>query len=1554
MVGVEKVAELGERWFVFLVFKHFATAEYPICIGWTRWRLANKKAKKRNALALWGHWRLKEGRFDWHFVGFLAGRRMSWKLAMTPATGERRTAFVGDRLTFALRAEGGKASKCVARLRTTIGSGEVWNDEVVRAFEDSAPIGRAAWQDLPMEQTATGFRLSLVLAEPGFYRAKAYLTDEKGFQHWPAGEDFGVSVHPSDYRTANLVYCAWPRLFGKSKESTRLVDEKEEERLRELDRRGYAVIPPSGTLRDLKRALGHMVERLGCRIVHLLPVNPTPTTFARLGRYGSPYASLDWEAMDPALVEFDCRTTGEEQFCELTAEAHRLGARVFLDLGINHTGWGSRLHEARPQWFRRQADGCFASPGAWGTVWKDLVELEHSDPELGKELARIFLLWCRRGVDGFRCDAGYMVPWSLWQYVTARVRREFPSTIFLLEGLGGAWEVTERLLSEGGMQWAYSELFQNYSGEQISRYLDYSLRQSSRLGLYLHYSETHDNPRLAARGKDWSLLRNRLCGLASVGGGFGFTCGVEWLASEKIIVHQRTGLNWGSQENIVEELSRLNRLLAGHPCFFDGAVVERLSDPGSTVLALKRVSREGKDCVLVLVNTNVRQEAALSLSASDWESVGKPRLDLLGQDFPRVEERPDGSVNIELGAGAAYCLGSSPEPAGLPGTIYRRRQAIKAWTVEAIQAVRPEGLLGDFDMDGLAELASRQPLEFLAAVRSLRPGSGVSLWNSAVERGEFPKTFPAVVLWEPGERRVVQTPTNHWLVFRDRGPFEVRLRRPSKDPLRCVASTELSEGVHLACVDSDRQRPGRASVEFQSWSKPSEIARGEVLFLSADSAGCETRKLFSVEAENPLESPMVLLTNGRGGMARLAVDFGQVKSKYDCLLGANLHAEVPTDRHILAKRARFWVNADGMLSPLGKGNLASFSPGPPARWRYMVCAGKGRWVRLEVMAEMMERSNTTVIRCRRMKGRRLSFREVERVYGRGNAVRAKALTTALIDSIPVSITIRVDVEDRNFHGETRRNEDSERYFVRHIRALEAEAGFVFCPAESRHLKVCCDRGIFHPEPEWCVGLPHPVEASRGQAGQGDAYSPGWFEVPIAAGEAAHLIVSAEPKAIPLAEASPCFERRRRRTKNLLRRAEIRPNDWFGRQLVSAADAFVARRGKGATVIAGYPWFLDWGRDALICARGLLACGYEKEVVQMLQVFGRFEEDGTLPNSLHGEDASNRDTSDAPLWYGVVCADLVALRGLSFLETTVGDSLQNSTTAKKPKPRTIGETLRRIALGYLAGTPNGIRVDADSGLVWSPSHFTWMDTNHPPGTPREGYPIEIQALWILLLRLLHKIGAPFESESWETLAARALDSLEKFYWLEEAGYYADLIVAKPGIGAAESVLDAALRSNFLLAISAGLSRGERAQRAVQASLRHLAVPGAVRSLAPLPTNLPLPVRNAAGQLLNDPVRPYWGRYEGDEDTRRKPAYHNGTAWTWTLGILCEALLRAWEFSPQSQAAARAYLRASRGLMQTGCLGQIPEILDGDAPHTQRGCDAQAWGVTETIRVWKMLE
>jgi predicted glycogen debranching enzyme len=449
-----------------------------------------------------------------------------------------------------------------------------------------------------------------------------------------------------------------------------------------------------------------------------------------------------------------------------------------------------------------------------------------------------------------------------------------------------------------------------------------------------------------------------------------------------------------------------------------------------------------------------------------------------------------------------------------------------------------------------------------------------------------------------------------------------------------------------------------------------------------------------------------------------------------------------------------------------------------------------------------------------------------------------------------------------------------------------------------------------------------------------------------------LAVTAESIDPTAEEISSFITRRRAANDEILRKASVAPGDDFARQLALGLRAFVVQRAQGKTVIAGYPWFLDWGRDSLIAARGLLAAGMVDEVKQLLEVFGRFEDRGTLPNIIHGEDASNRDTTDAPLWYGVVCEELAAVESrITNRESRPAISVYSDIVDSRS--RTIAGVLRGIATGYRDGTPNGIRMDPASALIWSPSHFTWMDTNYPAGTPREGYPVEIQALWIRLLRQLARIGAASEGETWAALAERAEASFVKYFWLEEPGHLADQLIARPGESAEHATPDNALRSNCLIAVTLGLLTGERAQRCVDAALHHLVVPGALRSLAPLPVTPHLPIHAAHGQLLNNPAEPYWGRYEGDEDTRRKPAYHNGTAWTWTFPIFCEALAAAWKFDPTSVSAAKHYLVTMERLLNEGCLGQLPEITDGDAPHTQRGCDAQAWGASEALRVWKLL-
>lgn len=1431
---------------------------------------------------------------------------------MTPAPGERLVRFVGDQLSFSLAAGASLPEGWQARLRTNLGRGETLRREIIQAHSGQLQLANASWRDVPMTPQPDGWSTSFSLTEVGFFRAKAYAIDSRGRQHWPDGPDFGVSVHPDAYRTANTIYCAFPRMFGPTRTKVSTVNEQLGHILTALDKDGYTVIPPSGKLRDVIEHLPHIVDTLGCRILHLLPVNPTPTTYARFGRFGSPYAIQDLLAIDPALVVFDKRSTGIDQFRELTYATHCRGARVFLDVVINHTGWGSTPHENHPEWFVRKPDGEFVSPGAWGTVWEDLVELDHGNPASWEHIADMFIEWCRRGVDGFRCDAGYKIPVPAWRYITARVQQEFPDTIFLLEGLGGSWEATENLLTEGAMQWAYSELFQNFSRHEIASYLDYALKQSRQVGLYVHYSETHDNDRLAKLGREWSLLRNRLSALTSVSGGFAFTCGVEWLAPEKLNVHSSRGLAWGNPQNIVAELARLNRLLADHPCFFDNATLTRLSKNDDPVYVLSRTSSEGPDQVLVLVNTDPKAAHAFLLDPKIDEALGSPRIDLLGNPRPSVKENADGLLEFRMKAGECLCLSASAEPRGLSGNLYRQTRAQSAWAITMVSRRIHVRDISPFDWRRMARLVEAGPREFLTAASNLDPALVKDDVIGALEKAGAQKHFPPVVTWDLiSSRRVTVVPQDHWLLIEDRVAFRAVLKTAHGVPQHLfsirVGDRHIASFIPGQAVGDAELRLERHAPEHPQVSAP-------IRFIALPVPNAQA----SIRDPNSI----VLLTNSRGGMARICIDLGRVGSKYDCLLGANLHSSVPVDRHVFAKRLRVWVNADGFITPLDAKNLIEFTPGPPAQWRFVASAGNDRAVEILLTADMLEGWNTTVLRLQRP--------ETPVPMGR-----------ELTADCRVSLTVRVDIEDRSFHSETQHNGGADFHFNSHTRTLAQRPGFEFQPAPERHLRVFCDDGVYHPQPEWSNGIEHPIEASRGQTAQGDAFSPGWFELPLPKGKAVTLVATADPAEPTVREIAGFDMKRREAIAAAVEAAAPEPDDAFGAQLARAIRAFVVQRGQGKTVIAGYPWFLDWGRDSLIAARGLLAAGMTDEVQQLVEVFGRFEERGTLPNIIHGEDASNRDTSDAPLWYGVVCEEL-AERNASAYSAIVDQ-----------RGRTIRHILEAIATGYRDGTPNGVRMDPESALIWSPSHFTWMDTNYPAATPREGYPVEIQVLWIRLLRQLARIAPSGDAPKWAALAGRAEASFLELFWLEDRGYLADVLLAGAGEPARQAVPDTALRSNGLFAVSLELLQGGRAQRCVEAALRCLAVPGALRSLAPLPVSPPLPVRSASGELLNNPVEPYCGTYEGDEDTRRKPAYHNGTAWTWTFPVLCEALARAWNFNPAAVSAARHYLAGMEQLLEHGCCGHIPEIVDGDAPHLQRGCDAQAWGATEALRVWKLL-
>ena len=369
--------------------------------------------------------------------------------------------------------------------------------------------------------------------------------------------------------------------------------------------------------------------------------------------------------------------------------------------------------------------------------------------------------------------------------------------------------------------------------------------------------------------------------------------------------------------------------------------------------------------------------------------------------------------------------------------------------------------------------------------------------------------------------------------------------------------------------------------------------------------------------------------------------------------------------------------------------------------------------------------------------------------------------------------------------------------------------------------------------------------------------------------------------------------------------------------------FIVRRDDVKTVIAGYPWFLDWGRDTFIFLRGAIAAGFEKEAKDIVIAFARVEENGTLPNIIYGDTAGNRDTTDAPLWFIVAVRDLCAKFGRKkFLATECGGG------------RTLADVVESIAANYVKGTPNGIHVDHDSGLVWSPPHFTWMDTNYPACTPRVGYPVEIQALWIAALRFL--------GGTWKALAERAEESLATYF--ANGNGLADCLDAPNGEPAAQAARDDAIRPNQLFVVSllggeggkvkgegcAGERRSGLGQQIVRACER-LLVPGGVRSLAD-------------GHPL------YRGVYAGDEDTARKPAYHNGTVWAWPFPLYAEAAVATGTLTREQ---ALSLLASSVENLNAGCVCQLSEIADGDAPHAQKGCRAQAWSTSELLRVWLAL-
>ncbi len=1422
------------------------------------------------------------------------------RMQQTPPPGTVRRFSAGDVLTVELSLPEARTGS--AWLRTNLGRAAVRRRELIESTTaHRAPLAHD-WHDIPLTAVSpTLYRVHMPLAEVGVFAAKTFFVPQDGSdQFWPPGNDLILKVGPAHTVGANSVYTAFPRQFGAN--CTLEQTPTPPESLAALDAAGYSAIPPSGTFRDLISRLDTIHDQLRFRILQLLPIHPVPTTYARMGRYGSPFASRDFLAVDPALAEFDRATTPLDQFRELLDAVHARGARLFLDLPANHTGWASVLHNHHPAWFRKRDNGEFRSPGAWGTIWEDLVELDYDREGLREFMAGVFEYWCREGVDGFRCDAGYMIPADVWTYIVARVRTAFPETVFLLEGLGGKISVTRHLLQHSNLDWAYSEIFQTGDRAAFEHYLPQARTLSTEVGPLIHYAETHDNLRLAARSQSHARSRTQIAALLSDQAAFGITNGLEWFATERVNVHGASALRWNGTPNLCDEIRRLNTLLEIHPAFGANTEMRLIQQrEGNSLAVLRQATSDKGRSLLVLANLDPDQPQPVFWPMTEFRP-SEQTPDLLSGKPPSFASI-DGLARIELAAGEVLCLTQALQDLTLleaalrsptkpvPETV--RQQQLQAMALRIRQVLQPDQPLAS--AAEVCDLAARLATDPAALIAELAG----------------PENYPPLTVWRwpQDRRRVAPVPPGNLLLIESPHPLRARIDHADGTAIEQCVSVSLVTGGHIALftplvapVDQACHYTLRTQVY-----EPQGVQRSTVglLALPTDTNLAVPLTFDGVAVRS--RQLLALLANGRGAMSHVPARWAELRSRYDALLAANPDPRVPTDRQILFSRCRVWLRYRGYSQYVDSASLEKFAVAPgrgEARWEFRVPVGLGRWVLLGLRLQLLPGQN-----------------RAELTFTRHSPCPDAA--GALADNETVEIILRPDIESRSFHDTTKAFTGPEKDWPAALRPLAK--GLIFAPHDRPGLQLQSDAASYVHQPEWHYMVERPLERERGLEPASDLFSPGYFSGTLAGGASLCLQAAMLEAGAAAAELPPP-------DTNLQPIPESLP---LNQVLPPALQDFVVARDALQTVIAGYPWFLDWGRDTFIVLRGMIAAGMTAPSLQILREFGRFERAGTLPNMIRGNDDSNRDTSDAPLWYCVAAADLAERLGMDrVLEADCGG-------------RTLREVLESLLQGYLHGTSNGIRVDEASGLVFSPAHYTWMDTNHPTGTPREGYPVEIQALWIASLNLMRRIDP---AGRWADLAQQARSSLDRLFWREEEGFLSDCLHASAGQPAAAAIADDHLRCNQLLAITLGAFDDRiRARRILQAC-ETLLVPGAIRTLADQPVAVPLPVHHH-GRSLNDPLHPYWGRYEGDEDTRRKPAYHSGTAWVWPFPSYAEALVQV--HGPSARPAARALLASCSELFNDGAVGHLPEIIDGDAPHTQRGCYAQAWSVSEILRVAALL-
>jgi len=466
----------------------------------------------------------------------------------------------------------------------------------------------------------------------------------------------------------------------------------------------------------------------------------------------------------------------------------------------------------------------------------------------------------------------------------------------------------------------------------------------------------------------------------------------------------------------------------------------------------------------------------------------------------------------------------------------------------------------------------------------------------------------------------------------------------------------------------------------------------------------------------------------------------------------------------------------------------------------------------------------------------------------------------------------------------------------------------------QNLPILCaqSNGSYAHDPCWYRNFLYVEEQKRGLDCIEDLASPGVFEWNISEGQAVWILSSETASTKGAQSAQAHF--------GLLRSQEQSRRNSFPSALHRAGDAYLVKRGEGKTIIAGYPWFGDWGRDTFIALRGLcLATGRLREARDILVQWAGAVSEGMLPNRFPDRGETPEFNSvDASLWYIIAVHDYLRLRESQTSEEPVDAS-------DILKFRTAVEA---ILTGYTEGTRFNIRADPDGLLACGQPgvQLTWMDAKVGDRvvTPRIGKPVEVQALWLNALWIAGRF-----SQRRSDLFARGKASFEVRFWNGATGSLFDVVDCDHRAG----INDGSLRPNQIFAVGGlplSLLEGEKARRVVETVEANLLTPIGLRSLGP---------KESA----------YAPHYEGGV-AQRDGSYHQGTVWPWLIGPFVEAWLRIRKGAPEAKAEARErFLRPLMEHMNNAGIGHISEIADAEPPHTPRGCPFQAWSMGEYIRL-----